>query len=129
MKSQINTDKKSQEKKNINVQPVKPEINKDVMQLPIPAVPYGYRRLCKDQTCQSTRCYKKCSDPKKRQKMQYKVKSNLSMNQEDKTLDVTSEKLSPRSHKSQVTTQHKSTSTEKKKKYKMCVKRDIKAQA
>ena len=28
------------------------------------------RRLCKDQTCQSTRCYKKHSDPKKRQKMQ-----------------------------------------------------------
>ena len=35
-----------------------------------------YRRLCKEQTCQSTRCYKKHSDPKKRQKMQYKVKSN-----------------------------------------------------
>ena len=29
-----------------------------------------YRRLCKDQTCQSTRYYKKHSDPKKRQKMQ-----------------------------------------------------------
>ena len=58
---------------------------------------------------------KKHSDPKKRHKMQYKVQSSQSVNQEDTTLDVTSEKLSPRSHKSQVTTQHKSTSREKKK--------------
>ena len=103
----------------MNIWPVNvEEINKEVMQLPEPAVPYGYRRLCKDQTSQSTRCYKKHSDPKKRQKMQYKVKSNWSVNQEDTTMDVTSEKLSPRRYKSQVTTQHKSSSTEKKKKYK-----------
>ena len=50
--------------------------------------------------------------------MQYKVKSKQSLSQEDVILDATSEKLSPRSHKSQVTSQHKSTNTEKKKKYK-----------
>ena len=65
-----------------------------------PAVPYKYRRLCMDQTCQSTRCYKKHFDPKKRQKMQYKVKSNQSVNQEDAILDATNGKLSPRSHRS-----------------------------
>ena len=67
-------DQNSQEKKNINMWPVTPETNNDVMQLPKPEVPdeYRYRRLYKDQTYQSTRCYKKHSDPVKRQKMQYK---------------------------------------------------------
>ena len=82
------------------MQPVKPETNKDVMWLPKLAVPYEYRRLCKDQTCQSTGCYKKHSDPKKRQKMQYKVKSNWPVTQEDAILEATSEKLSITSHKS-----------------------------
>ena len=69
-------DKNSQEKKYMNMWPVKPEANNDVVQLPKPAVPdeYRYRRLCKDQTCQSTRCYKKHSDPMKRQEMQYKYR-------------------------------------------------------
>ena len=64
--------------------------------------PVPVRRLCKDQTCQSTRCYKKHSDPKRRQKMLYKAQHNWSVNQEDTTLGVTSEKLSPRSQKTQV---------------------------
>ena len=32
--------------------------NTDIVQLPKPAVPYEYRRLCKDKNCQFTRCYK-----------------------------------------------------------------------
>ena len=107
MKSQNNVDKRSQEKKNMNIWPVKPEINKDVTWLLKPAVPHEYRRLCKDQTCQYTRCYKKHSDPKKSWTMQYKVKSNQSVTQEDAILEVTSEKLSPRSQKSQVYTKFK----------------------
>ena len=47
------SDKKCQE--NINMQSV---TNTNDMQLPKPAVPYEYRRLCKDKNCQSTRCYK-----------------------------------------------------------------------
>ena len=34
------------------------------------SIPQTYRRLCQDQTCQSTRCSKKISDPQKRQKIQ-----------------------------------------------------------
>ena len=34
------------------------------------SIPQTYRRLCQDQTCQSTRCSKKISDPHKRQKIQ-----------------------------------------------------------
>ena len=64
------------------------------------------------------RCYKKHSDPKRRQKMLYKAQHNQSVNQEDTTLDGTSEKLSPRSLRSQVPPKYRSTSTEKKKKYK-----------
>ena len=70
------------------MQQVKPQKE---MWLPKSAVSYEYRRLCKDQTCQSTRCYKKHSDPKKRQKMQNKVKSHWPVNQEDAILDATSE--------------------------------------
>ena len=40
-------------------------------------------------------------------KIQYKVQSNQSVNQEDITLDMTSERLSPRSHKSQAYTKYK----------------------
>ena len=57
----VSSDKNCQE--NQFIQPVKPD----------------HRRLCKDQTFQSTRCYKKYSDPKKRQKMQYKVEANQSV--------------------------------------------------
>ena len=98
-------DRKCQEKK----RPRKPRThmtsvtNADNMWLPKPVT----RRLCKDRYCQSTRCYKKHSDPRKRQKVQYIVKSNQSVNQEDATLDVTSEELSPRSQKSQVDTKVK----------------------
>ena len=62
-------------------------------------VKWEYRRLCKDQTYQSTRCYKKHSNPKlkRRQKMQYKVKPNQLVTQEDAILHATSKKLSPRS--------------------------------
>ena len=28
------------------------------MQLPKPALPYEYRRMCSDKNCQSTRCYR-----------------------------------------------------------------------
>ena len=107
MQSQMNDDKKSQADRNCQTSVMQPVKSQQEMQLPKPAVPYEYRRLCKDQTCQSTRCYKKHSDPKKRQKMQYKVKSNWSVSQEDAILDVTSEKLSPRSQKSQVYTKFK----------------------
>ena len=69
IKSQINADKSCQEKKNIHMWPVKPETEVQLLK----PVPYEYRRLCKDQTCQSTRCYKKHSDSEKRQKMQYNV--------------------------------------------------------
>ena len=34
------------------------------MQLPKPAVPYKYTRLCSDKNCQSTRCYKKKNSDK-----------------------------------------------------------------
>ena len=34
------------------------------------SIPQTYRRLCQNQTCQSTRCSKKISDPHKRQKIQ-----------------------------------------------------------
>ena len=34
------------------------------------SMPQAYGRLCQDQTCQSTRCSKKISDPHKRQKIQ-----------------------------------------------------------
>ena len=85
------------------------------IQLPKPVT---VRQLCKDQTCQSTRCYKKHSDPEMRQKMLYKAQHNWSVNQEDTNLDVTSEKLSPRSQRSQVSPKDKSTSREKKKRYK-----------
>ena len=102
--------------------PVKPEIE---MWLPKPAVPYEYRRLCKDQSCQSTRCYKKHSDPK-RQKMQYKVRFNQLVNQKDAILDATHEKLSPRSHRSPVNT--KVQVQRRKRNINMCVKRDIKTQ-
>ena len=40
----------------VNMRPVKPEID---MQLPKPAIPYKYKRLCSDKNCQSTRCFKK----------------------------------------------------------------------
>ena len=42
-------DKNSQEKKYMNIWPVEPETNNDVMWLPKPAVPneYRYRRLSK----------------------------------------------------------------------------------
>ena len=59
-------DKNCQENQNINMWPVKPAMN---MQLPKPAIPYRYTRLCSDKNCQSKRCYKKtdqvrsvCSD-------------------------------------------------------------------
>ena len=84
-----------------NMRPMKPQINRQL------AKRATVRRLCKDPPCQSTRCYKKHSDPKKRQKMQYKVQYSWSVNQEDTTLDVTSEKLSPRSQKSQVPSKYK----------------------
>ena len=100
MQSQMNDDKESQADRNYQTSAMQAVKSEKEMQLPKPTVPYEYRRLCKDQTCQSTRCYKKHSDPKKRQKMQYKVKSNLLVNQEDAILDASSEKLSPRSHKS-----------------------------
>ena len=45
-----------QENQNINMWPVKPAMN---MQLPKPAIPYKYTRLCSDKDCQFTRCYKK----------------------------------------------------------------------
>ena len=83
------------------MRPVKPPIN---MWL---AKPASIRRLCKDPTWHSARCYKKHYDPKKRQKMQYKLQYNQSVNQEDTTLDVTSERLSPRSQKLKVTSHHR----------------------
>ena len=92
-----NDNKKCQE----NMRPVKLQMN---MWLAKPATVI---RLCKEATCQSTRCYKKHSDPKKRQKMQYKVQYSWSVNQEYTTLDVTSEKLSPRCQKPQVSPKYK----------------------
>ena len=48
------SDKNCQE--NINMLLVKPQMD---VQLPKPAVPYEYKRLCNDRNCQSTRYYKK----------------------------------------------------------------------
>ena len=121
MQYQMNDDKKSQADRNHQTSVmwlVKPQ---QKMWLHKPAVPHEYKRLCMHQTCQSTRCYKKHSDPKTRQKMQYKVKSNQSVNQEDAILDTTSEKLSPRSHKSQVNT--KEQVERRKRNINMCVKK------
>ena len=50
-----NSDRNCQENENIDMQSV---TNTDHMQLPKPSVRHKYRRLCKDKTCQSTRCYK-----------------------------------------------------------------------
>ena len=50
------SDKNSQENQNINMWPVKPEMD---MQSPRPAIPYKHTRLCSDKNCQSTTCYKK----------------------------------------------------------------------
>ena len=76
MKSKVCADKECQATKyykeidkncqtNVNMRPRKLRsdrwsvTNTDNVQLPKPAVPYGYSRLCKDKDCQSTRCYKK----------------------------------------------------------------------
>ena len=53
--SSLCSEKKCQETQSINKQPVKTSVD---MQLPKPAVPYKYTRLCSDKNCQSTRCYK-----------------------------------------------------------------------
>ena len=55
-KSQMFSDKKSKETS--HMQPVMPVlVNTEVKQLSTPII----RRLCQDETCQSTRCYKKKS--------------------------------------------------------------------
>ena len=85
--SSLSNDKTCQE----NMWPVKPQMN---MWLPKPVT---VRRLFKDKKCQFTRCslQRRYSTSKK------------SENKEDTILDVTNEKLSPRSQKSQVTIKYK----------------------
>ena len=53
------SDKKCQD--TMFLQTVKPKMD---IQLPKPAVPYQYKRLCSDKNCQSTRCYKKKNSDK-----------------------------------------------------------------
>ena len=63
MQSQMNDDKNSQIDRNCQTSVMQPVEPQKEMQLPKQGVPYEYRRLYEDQTCQSTKCYKKHSDP------------------------------------------------------------------
>ena len=89
------SDKKSQETG--HMQAVMPEIvNTEVKWLSTPTI----RRLCQDEKCQSTRCYKSPVRPKYRydKKCQSGSPSKAVVNEypEDTSLEVTSKKLSPR---------------------------------
>ena len=50
------SNKKCKNNESVIMRPEKPEMD---MQLPKPAIPYKYTRLCSDKNCQSTRCYQK----------------------------------------------------------------------
>ena len=93
-------DKKSQADRNCQISvmwPVKPEKK---CGSPNQQCHMSTEDCTRTKPAMSTRCYKKHFNPKKRQKMQYKVKSNGPVNQEDAILNAPSEMLSPRSHQS-----------------------------
>ena len=77
-KSQMYSDKKSQE--NSHMQPVMPIIvNTEVRQLSTPTI----RRLCKDEKCQSTQCYKKKSPVRPKNKYDKNCQSGSSSEKEN----------------------------------------------